>query len=379
MNIVHLTASPFLGGPERQMLGLALSLPDRYRSVFISYPEHGRCRPFLDAVRQHGFEAVELWHNSPYFRQAVQELVEQLRGLSTDVLCCHGYKPDLLGWMAARRTGVPIVAVSRGWTGVTLKVRLYDALDRLSLRAMDAVVCVPYGQAAKVRRAGVSPRRLHVIRNAIRTERFERADPAYRERLLALFPRPPRLVVGAAGRLSPEKGFGLLAEAAPAVLRREPETGFVLFGDGPLRAQIAGRIAALGLRDKVILAGFCSDLDGYIPALDLMVLPSYTEGLPNVVLEAFAARVPVVATEVGGTPEVVKDGVNGWLVPAGDAAALARRIGDVLADDSARRQMGQAGYGRVQQEFTFEAQAQQYVQLFDELTSRCMQLRFPSG
>src|SRR5207244_3581755 len=122
-----------------------------------------------------------------------------------------------------------------------------------------------------------------------------------------------------------------------------------------------------GLGDRVILAGFRGDLDQLLPALDLLVLPSFTEGLPNVVLEAFAARVPVVATAVGGTPEVITDGVSGYLVPAGDPAALARRILDVVRDDQGRRAMGRHGYERVQAEFTFEAQAQQYQKLFASL------------
>jgi glycosyltransferase involved in cell wall biosynthesis len=364
MNVVHLAASPFFGGPERQMLGLALSLPRAYRSTFLSFAERGLCRPFLERLRAHDFEAIELRHNAPHFRAAVHEVASQLERLSADVLCCHGYKADLLGWLAARRVGVPVVAVSRGWTGATLKVRLYEALDRLSLHAMDAVVCVSEGQAARVRRAGVPVGRVHVIRNAISTERFEKPDPTYRQRLLALFPRPVRWVVGAAGRLSPEKGFGVLVEAAADVLRAEPDAGFVVFGDGPLRAEIAGRIDTLGLGDRVLLPGFQADLDGYLPALDLLVLPSFTEGLPNVVLEAFAARVPVVATAVGGTPEVVEDGINGYLVPAGMPAALAGRIHEALQDGHRRREMGNRGYQRVRAQLTFEAQARQYQRLF---------------
>jgi glycosyltransferase involved in cell wall biosynthesis len=367
MNLIHLLASPFFGGPEKQMLGLACSLPTAYRSVFLSFAEQGRARSFLNQVRVHGFEAVELRHNTPHFRLAVQEVTSQLRRLRADLLCCHGYKADLLGLAAARRVGIPVIAVSHGWTGATLKVRFYEVLDKLSLRAMDAVVCVSEGQAAKVRRAGVPAQRVRVIRNAIGAERFARPDPASRKRLLALLPQPCQLVVGAAGRLSPEKGFGLLVEAAPAVLRQHPEAGFLLFGDGPLREAIARRIIELGLKDRVVLAGFRSDLDDLLPALDLMVLPSFTEGLPVVVLEALAAGVPVVATAVGGTPEVVEDGVNGCLVPPGNPAALVHRIGELLHEEQTRRTMGRRGRQRVQEEFTFAAQARQYQQLFEEL------------
>src|SRR5260221_14461539 len=116
MNIVHLTASPFFGGPERQMLGLAQSLPHTDRTSFLSFPERGLCQPFLEEARRRGFEAAALEHNTPHFAALVRELTHHLRELRADVLCCHGYKPDLVGVLAARRRGIPVVAVSRGWT-----------------------------------------------------------------------------------------------------------------------------------------------------------------------------------------------------------------------------------------------------------------------
>ena len=106
-------------------------------------------------------------------------------------------------------------------------------------------------------------------------------------------------IVGAAGRLSPEKGFDVLIEAAARVIDLDPTVGFVLFGDGPCKPALMEQIGSLGLTGSVVLAGFRNDLDRFIPQLDLFVLPSYTEGLPNVVLEACAAGVPVVATAVG--------------------------------------------------------------------------------
>src|SRR5256885_6207076 len=95
--IANLAASPFFGGPERQMLGLAEHLSERYRSVFLSFPERGLARPFLDEARRRGFEAHALRNNVPRVRQAVHELVAHLRRLNADILCCHGYKPDVIG------------------------------------------------------------------------------------------------------------------------------------------------------------------------------------------------------------------------------------------------------------------------------------------
>jgi glycosyltransferase involved in cell wall biosynthesis len=372
MNVVHLTASTLFGGPERQMLGLAGALVGECRSVFLSFAEGGRCRPFLDAARGEGFEAAALAHDTPHLRAATRELEWHLYRTSAEVLLCNGYKAALLGRIAARRAGVPVVAVSRGWTAESWKVRLYEVLDRFNLRWVDRVVCVSEAQAAKVRRAGVPGDRVTVIRNAIRAGRFDNPDPDYRERLLALFPDTPRRVVGAAGRLSPEKGFAVLVEAARRVLSEDPAAGIVLFGDGPQREALAGQVRRAGLAGRFVLAGFRDDLDRYIPWLDVMVLPSYTEGLPNVVLEACAAGVPVVATAVGGTPEVIEDGENGYLTPPGDANGLAGCVLAVLDTEDVGRDMGASGLRRARAEFTFEAQAAQYLRLFAELRNPAM-------
>jgi glycosyltransferase involved in cell wall biosynthesis len=365
MNIAHLMASPFLGGPERQALGLARALPAGYRTTFLSFAEGGRCRPLLDRARADGFEAVELAENAPHFLRAARTVAGHLRRLRADVLCCSGYKPDLVGWRAARRVGVPVVAVAHGWTAATLKVRLNEALDRLVLRWFDAVVCVSAAQAARVRRAGVPERRIQVIRNAVNLP--GRPDAGGRARALAFFQVPPAAVVGAAGRFSPEKGFDVLVEAAARVLRDRPDVGFLLCGDGPLRPALEAQIARHGLEGRVVLAGFRTDLDGLLPGWDLAVLASHTEGLPVFVLEALAAGVPVVATAVGGTPEVVDDGISGFLVPPADPAALAARIADALADDGRRRAMGRCGRRRVGDEFSFAAQAGAYGELFERL------------
>jgi glycosyltransferase involved in cell wall biosynthesis len=367
MNIVHLTASTMFGGPERQMLGLGRALNGGCNSTFLSFAEGGRCRPFLDEAERQGFLASSLDHDTPHLWSATRDLARYLRDTRAEMLLCNGYKADLIGRIAARRVRIPVVAVSRGWTGENLKVRCYDALDRINLHWMDRVVCVSEAQARKVRRAGVPERRILVIRNAIRTERFAEPDPVFRTRLLSLFPTPPERVVGAAGRLSPEKGFGVLIESARRVLREEPNTGIVLFGDGPLRGSLERQIESAGLTGRFVLAGFRADLDHYIPWFDVMTLPSFTEGLPNVVLEACAAGVPVVATAVGGTPEVIEDGENGYLTSPGDPDCLASCLLAALESDDARRGMGQRGQQRVREEFTFEAQARLYRRLFADL------------
>src|SRR5260370_36355781 len=116
MRVVHLMASPFYGGPERQMLGLARHLPSEVESIFLSFAERGLSQAFLDEVRRHGYEGKSLLYNTPRYFTCVREVADELRRLQADLLCCSGYKPDLVGWRAARAACVRGPAGARGWT-----------------------------------------------------------------------------------------------------------------------------------------------------------------------------------------------------------------------------------------------------------------------
>jgi len=372
MRVVHLMASPFYGGPERLMLGMAHHLPRDVQSVYLSFAEHGKAQPFMDEVRRQGCDGKMLEHNAPRVAACVGEVVGELRRLNADILCCSGYKPDLIGWLAARRAGIPVVCVSHGWTAVTWKVRRYEALDRLVLRRVDAVVCVSKAQAEKVRRAGVPDAKVIVIPNGIDEEAFVEPDARCREEMERWFARPPRWIVATAGRLSPEKGFAVFVEAAAAVAQRHPGAGFVLFGEGPLRPALERLVADRGLQDRFVFAGFRDDLRRYLPNLDVGVMSSFTEGLPVFLLEAAAAQVPVAATSVGGIPEVIIEGQTGCLVPAGDALMLATRIVELLDNPAQRAAMGRAARARARAEFSLSSMGRRYHELFVRVLVRSL-------
>jgi len=149
MHIVHLTASTFFGGPERQMLGLARALPSDCQTAFLSFAEGGRSQEFIKHVRWNGFDGAALKRDTPNLPAATWELASRLHNARADVVLCHGYKANLIGRIAAHALDIPAIAVSRGWTGENRKVLLYETADRLHLRYMDRVVCVSAGQARK--------------------------------------------------------------------------------------------------------------------------------------------------------------------------------------------------------------------------------------
>jgi glycosyltransferase involved in cell wall biosynthesis len=369
--VVHLTDSPFFGGPERQMLGLSVSLPASVRTTILCFRDHASGAPFLEQLARAGVTARMIGHANPRFLGMIADVARELRATRADLLVCHGYKADVLGWIAARRVGIPVLSVSRGWTGHTRKVRAYEALDRQMLRRMDGVVCVSEGQAIKVRRAGVPAERVHVIHNAIDPSRFAAGGGAARASgraaLQALFASPRDHVVVGVGRLSPEKGFADLVEAARLVVQELPDAGFVIVGDGPSRQGLEAQLRDAGLAGHVVLAGFRADVDALLPGADVLAQSSHTEGLPNVVLEACAAGVPVVATDVGGTGEVVADGVNGRLVPAGAPRTLASRLLELLRDPVRRQAMGEEGCRIVRRDFAFATQGAAYEALFADI------------
>ena len=297
LNVVHLTDSPFFGGPERQILGLSQTLPAHIQTTVLCFREHGSCLPFLRELESVGTAADMLDHGTPRYAKMISDIRRQLRALECDLLICHGYKADILGLVAARIAGIPVVSVSRGWTAHTRKVRLNEAADRRCLRFMDAVICVSNGQAEKVRRAGVPARRVRVVRNAIDHERFESADSRYRGGLRDFFSDGVDSVEIAVGRLSPEKGFDHFIAAAERVLREIPRVGFLLIGDGPSRAALEHQIAAAGIAARVVLTGFRTDVDLIMLQADVLAQSSHTEGLPNVILEACAAGIPKAPTK----------------------------------------------------------------------------------
>jgi glycosyltransferase involved in cell wall biosynthesis len=344
-------------------------LPSEVESTFLSFAERGLAQAFLNEARLQGFTAKPLTQNTPRYFASVNEVAAELLRLRADLLCCSGYKPDLVGWRAARRVGIPVVSISHGWTSATWKVRCYEGLDKIALRWMDAVVCVSAAQAEKVRRANVPESKIEVIRNAIGEEAFVGPKPEIRQEMLQWFARPPRSLIGAAGRLSPEKGFAIFIEAAALVLQQRPEAGFILFGEGPRRGELEQLVAAKGLQGQFVLAGFRKNLSAFLPNLDINVMSSFTEGLPVILLEAGAAGVPTVATAVGGIPEVIDNELNGYLAPSGDAAALAQRIVTLLENDDLRLAMGRSFRERIQHGFSFKAMSAKYHELFQRLKS----------
>jgi glycosyltransferase involved in cell wall biosynthesis len=244
----------------------------------------------------------------------------------------------------------PWIAFHHGYTTTDLKMRAYNWLDRWSLGAAARVVTVSHAFARDLARAGVAEERIRVLHNSIDVERAACVDEDNARSLRAsLGIETGERVVAAAGRLSREKGHLDLIAALGLLRRLHPEMSIklVIVGDGPERGRIDEAARAQGLGDRVVFTGQVADVRPYYAAADLLALPSHSEGSPNVLLEAMAASLPVVATSVGGVPEIVAHNESALLVEPRDATGMAEAIAAILTDAQLGRRLAAAARASV--------------------------------
>jgi glycosyltransferase involved in cell wall biosynthesis len=264
------------------------------------------------------------------------------------------------GVRAARAAGVPVVVRTEHLPQVITDSEERDEYRSLIPR-VDRFVCVSEDARPGFLRAGVPPAKLVVVRNGIRHREPRRGRAAVRSGL-GLGARDR--VVLTVGRLAEQKGHRSLCRAVPAILERVPNARFLWAGDGPLEGELRALACRLGVDETVRFLGRRDDVPDLLGAADLFVLPSLFEGLPLAVLEAMAAGLPVVATRAGGTAEVVDDGVTGHLVPAGDVAALADAVADLLRHPARARAWGRAGRARFEREFHAGRMARETAEVY---------------
>lgn len=294
--------------------------------------------------------------------RALRLLRRLLEAQHIDVLHAHGYKADVLGYVAARGTGSATVSTCHNWVEDGVALTVYSALDKWVLRHFDRTAVVSATLADTLRRCGVEKERLRVIQNGIDVDRFASVT----RRLEPANTRPSRVSVGFVGRLSPEKAVGSLIRAAARVSSSHPDARYVLVGSGPERKELENLVGELGLEGKVEFWGELADMPAVYAALDILVLPSLTEGFPMTVLEGLAAKKPIVASAVGAIPDVIHDRESGLLVAPGDVDEIAAAIERLIADRSLRNRLGERGYAIVQQYYSSESMTHKYVALYEE-------------
>jgi len=330
LRLLYVCGNFVAGGAERHLLELWRRLDrERFEVEIACFRAEGQ---FLAEVRALGLPVHELGVGrrvyGPAGVRAFLRLVALVQSFRPDVI--HGYLfgPNLFAALAGRLAGVPAVVIAKRNVDAFETPRQV-AMQRLAHRLATHVTAVSDVVADTAVGLGAPRARITVIENGVDTSRFDRVAAPHAN---------GAPVIGSVGCLAPRKDYGTLLEALAELARRGRAFAAVLVGDGPDRAMLEARAAELGLAGRVRFLGERPDIEAQLAAMDVFVLSSREEGIPNALLEAMAAGRPSVVTDVGGNRAVLADGDTGWIVPAQAPAALADALDHAIgAPDEARR------------------------------------------
>jgi glycosyltransferase involved in cell wall biosynthesis len=359
------------GGPEKTILNSPRFLKDSYqlRLAYIR-PAGDQAYDMPERASRLGVGLCDIPERGPADPRTVRALVREIQEFRPAILHAHDYKTDFLAVLLGRWFHIPVVTTLHGYSVQGGRFAAYYKLDQWALQHMDHVIAVSADlHRWLLEKMRLPPARCSQIDNAIDLEQYRRrcAQVTAKEELGL---PSDRLLIGSIGRLAPEKRFDLLIRSAAQLLRHGWPIDLVICGEGAERQQLEQLIADLGCASSVHLLGHRADPLHLYEAMDIFALTSEREGLPNVLLEALAMEVPVVATQVGGVPRLVRHNMNGLLVEARALDAFTAALKRLLKDAGLRTRMGQAGRGIVAEEFSFALRMRKIRLIYDRVLGK---------
>lgn len=325
---------------------------------------------FISAARSLGIPVELVRETGPFDLSALTVLRRIFENNQPDIVQTHGIKSHFLISLLARRK-FRWIAFHHGYTNEDFKARCYVQFDRWSLRFCDLVVTVCTEFANILARKGVRRERIVVVPNSIKID-FRQSDVELLKRTRQRWNiSDDECIVLSIGRLSTEKGFCYLIDATSRVVRALPHVNIHLLvtGDGPTLTRLKEQAHSEGLDQRITFTGHCSDTRGLYSIASLFVLPSLSEGSPNVLLESMAARVPIVATNVGGVPEILDNGESAILVSPANSESLANAMIELILNQPRAIQLADAAFEKVKLVFNTTKYDERLLNIYDELTA----------
>ncbi len=368
IKVLHIRYTDRLCGPGKTILeNVRAATNGSVRYYVASFMDpHQKNNAFLERIRPY-CPVLEIRTSSRLDFHPFRTLQSFIRQNNIEIIHTHEYKSDIFGLLAAKREGIPIVTTAHGWFINNFRDRVYKGVDRFLLRFFDAVIAVSQKMYGEMLKDGVARQKLWLIPNAVVLENYspQRSHPTLREELNLA---SDTFLIGNIGRLSPEKGQKDFIEAISHIASRYPKAYFILVGDGPDRTFLYEYTKKFRLTNRVFFTGHRTDMANVYKSLDLVVLSSKTEGLPNIVLEAMAAMKPVIATDVGGTSELVNHKKTGLLVPSHSIHALTQAMEYALSHPETMQEMSSMAFHYVCKGFDFKRNVDRTVELYRALS-----------
>jgi len=355
MRVVHVNTESSWAGGEVQTCLLIDGLANRgIENILVAQPGS----QIAKRMGGRGIQIVEIGMRAEWDAIAVVRLARALRRLKPDILHCHTSHAHTLGLLAGRLAGIRSIVATR-----RMDHAIKGPLAAFKYRRVDRVVAISEMVRSMLLAAGVPPYKIELIHSAADCpEPYPQGDLRAE---LGLDPQTP--VIGTAAVLAERKGHKYLFDAVRTLKERFPRIRLLVAGEGPQGSELRELAARLGLDKEIIFLGFRGDVPQLLNTLDVFVLASLKEGLGVALLEAACAGRPIVATNVGGIPEIVKDGETGLLVPPADSRSLAERLAYLIEHPEQARNLGSNARAFVRGRFSVKTMVESYIRLYHEL------------
>jgi serine/alanine adding enzyme len=356
------------GGPDKTILNSPRFLQDLgYQAICVYlYPEGD---PGIESLRQRAedsnAEFIAIPDRGVTDLRVIRKLSALCRDRNVSVWHAHDYKTDALGLLVRRKHPVKLVSTVHGWVSHSKRTPLYHAIDRAALRRYDRIICVSDVLFSECVSANIPIDRCSEIANGIDLQHYDFLNREAARQELGLTNN--RFVIGALGRLSHEKGFDNLISAFEHVLESGLDAELLIAGSGPDKDRLSNQIAASQHSSRIRLVGHQEDPRPFYTALDAFVISSRSEGLPNVLLESMACRIPTVATRVGGIPTVVEHERDALLVEADDVEALAVSMTRLAHNPALCEELARNGRSTLEERYSFEVRMKKIAAVYDDV------------
>lgn len=300
-------------------------------------------------------------------------LYSNIKDTSFDLVHTHGYFADICGLPAAKLLGINSLATCHGYISNDKKLRIYNKLDKIILRYCNMIITVSKDIRNCLIDSGIDKSHIVVIQNAIYSS-YDQEELITRrlEKRRSLSIEQDAYVIGYLGRLSEEKGIRYLIEAGLKLKENVEAFKIMIIGDGPKRKELEDLAKLKGLENEIVFLGFQSDIEAWLSVLDIFVLPSLTEGTPMALLEAMSLGIPIVATAVGGVPNVIEHGVNGVLVDPCNVHEMSEKIRMLMMNPSLRSKFAAEAIKTIKAKFDIQQWCLKIENEYNSLLQRGM-------
>jgi glycosyltransferase involved in cell wall biosynthesis len=369
--VLQLRSSIGFFGAENVILELARGLQQTDYRPLIGVFKNGApaAEALAEVAQRYGIATVGFGDQRPFDLMAAAAIRNFIKEQQIDIVHSHGYKANVYAQTVKHGVATRTMATCHPWTetAYSLKSRVYTRLDKFLLPRFDRIVAISEAVKTEVLQAKVPSHKVTVIPNGIDLERFN--TNGEKQKIRAALGLPTEgVIVGTIGRLVPEKGQHLLIEAAAYMAKKILNFFYLIVGDGPLRQSLQEQARKAGLENRFIFLGVSDQIPLLLGLMEVFVLPSLSEGLPMVLLEAMAAKRPIVATNVGAIPQVLRDRESGLIIKP-NAVELADAVFYLLNHPAIAQSFGQKAFDRVRDEYSSQKMTQAYVAVYDTLSA----------